>query len=296
MHQANDGALVDVVVSSVGRDLFGRMIDLLGPGGRLVFYGATTGYTLAFLGKPGSGSAREMYRRADLRPHEGVVVYRVDLVDPVADDAIEVALATGARVVAVTPTDVQVVPLRERFAVQGVVSLETLAREGGLRWPHAMPDYDQDLPGYRAYQDFTLKPFGQAIGRLLATSDNPRGNPDVIVERAGQDTLGVSTFVARPHTGRIVYLEGYLFDRPEAKAAFRQAADLAAKAGRQVALTLSDAFCVDRHRAEFLELVRNSVDILFANESEVASLYQTTSFEEAARRAQADTKLAALTR
>ena len=207
VRQANDGALLDVVVSSVGRDLFGRMIDLVGLGGRLVFYGATTGYTLAFLGKPGRGSAREMFRRADLRPQEGVVVYCTDLADPVADDAIEAALATGARVVAVTRTDGQVAPLRRRFAVLGVVSLETLAREGGLQWPDAMPDYDQDLEGYRAYQDVTLKPFGQAIGRLLATSDNPRGNPDVIVERAGQDTLGISTFVARPHTGRIVYLE-----------------------------------------------------------------------------------------
>jgi sugar/nucleoside kinase (ribokinase family) len=63
-----------------------------------------------------------------------------------------------------------------------------------------------------------------------------------------------------------------------------------------VALSLSDAFCVGRHRAEFLELVRGSVDILFANESEVTSLYETASFEEAARRAGADTRLAALTR
>jgi sugar/nucleoside kinase (ribokinase family) len=63
-----------------------------------------------------------------------------------------------------------------------------------------------------------------------------------------------------------------------------------------VALTLSDAFCVDRHRAEFLELVRGSVDILFANEAEVTSLYETASFDEAARRAEVDTRLAALTR
>ncbi len=83
-------------------------------------------------------------------------------------------------------------------------------------------------------------------------------------------------------SARILYLEGYLFDRPEAKAAFRQAADIAAKAGRQVALTLSDPFCVGRHRAEFLELVRKSVDILFANEAEIVSLYETASFEEAA--------------
>ena len=94
----------------------------------------------------------------------------------------------------------------------------------------------------------------------------------------------------------IVYLEGYLFDRPEAKAAFRQAAAIAAKAGRKVALSLSDAFCVDRHRGEFLDLVRNHVDILFANESEITSLYQTTDFKTAAASAARDTKLAVLTR
>ena len=63
-----------------------------------------------------------------------------------------------------------------------------------------------------------------------------------------------------------------------------------------MALSLSDPFCVDRHRAEFLELIRASVDILFANEAEITSLYQTGSFDEAAKRAQADTRLAALTR
>lgn len=94
----------------------------------------------------------------------------------------------------------------------------------------------------------------------------------------------------------IVFLEGYLFDRPEAKQAFRQAAEIAAQAGRRVALSLSDAFCVDRHREEFLDLIRNSVDILIANESEITSLYQVATFEEAARLAQADTHLAALTR
>ncbi|HRD76893.1 MAG TPA: adenosine kinase, partial [Hyphomicrobiaceae bacterium] len=95
---------------------------------------------------------------------------------------------------------------------------------------------------------------------------------------------------------RVVYLEGYLFDRPEAKAAFRQAADLAGKAGAEVALTLSDSFCVDRHRAEFLDLIKTRVDILFANESEITSLYQTASFDEAARRARTDAKVAVLTR
>ncbi len=96
--------------------------------------------------------------------------------------------------------------------------------------------------------------------------------------------------------GRVVYLEGYLFDRDEAKAAFRGAAGIAAKAGREVALTLSDGFCVDRHRHEFRKLIKEQVDILFANESEITSLYQTSSFDEAARHAALDVKLAVLTR
>jgi sugar/nucleoside kinase (ribokinase family) len=97
-------------------------------------------------------------------------------------------------------------------------------------------------------------------------------------------------------SGRVVYLEGYLFDRPEAKAAFRKAADIASKAGRQVALTLSDPFCVDRHRSEFRDLIRSRIDVLFANENELLSLYQTKSFEDASRQVRNDTKLAVITR
>lgn len=96
--------------------------------------------------------------------------------------------------------------------------------------------------------------------------------------------------------GAIVYLEGYLFDQPAAKAAFRQAASLARQANRKVALTLSDSFCVDRHRAEFLDLMRKETDILFANESEITALYQTKSFDDAARAVRGDVKVAVLTR
>ncbi|HEU4578043.1 MAG TPA: adenosine kinase [Polyangiaceae bacterium] len=96
--------------------------------------------------------------------------------------------------------------------------------------------------------------------------------------------------------GKVTYLEGYLWDRPRAKEAFLHAARVAASAGRQVALSLSDSFCVDRHRESFLELVSHHVDILFANEGEIKSLYQTDSFETAARRAREHTSLAVLTR
>ena len=94
----------------------------------------------------------------------------------------------------------------------------------------------------------------------------------------------------------VTYLEGYLFDPPAAQRAFRRAAAAAHAAGRQVALSLSDPFCVDRHRADFLELMKHDVDILFANEAEVTSLYEENSFEAAAERARADVALAALTR
>jgi fructokinase len=94
----------------------------------------------------------------------------------------------------------------------------------------------------------------------------------------------------------VTYLEGYLFDPPAAQAAFRKAAKLAHAAGRLVALSLSDPFCVDRHRDAFRALVREEVDILFANEAEILSLYQVGSFAEAMAAARADTHLAALTR
>lgn len=94
----------------------------------------------------------------------------------------------------------------------------------------------------------------------------------------------------------ITYLEGYLFDKPTAKAAFRKAAALAHAAGRKVALTLSDTFCVERHHAEFLQLVRGEVDILFANEAELKTLYQTQDFAEALRAASKDCDLVAATR
>jgi len=95
----------------------------------------------------------------------------------------------------------------------------------------------------------------------------------------------------------IVYLEGYLWDPPHAKEAFVKAAAIAHKAGRRVALTLSDAFCVDRYRAEFLGLIRKgTVDIVFANEHELRSLYQTADFDTAVKQLRGDARLAVVTR
>jgi sugar/nucleoside kinase (ribokinase family) len=94
---------------------------------------------------------------------------------------------------------------------------------------------------------------------------------------------------------RVVYLEGYLWDRHEAKEAYRKAARIAHEAGNEVSLTLSDSFCVDRHRPEWLQLVEEEVDILFANEAEICALYECD-FEPAKEAARRDCRVAALTR
>jgi sugar/nucleoside kinase (ribokinase family) len=97
-------------------------------------------------------------------------------------------------------------------------------------------------------------------------------------------------------SAQVTYLEGYLFDPPRAKAAFRKAAQIAHDAGRKVGLSLSDPFCVDRYRDEFLELVANHVDIVFANEVEICSLYRVEDFEQAVDRVRGHADIAALTR
>lgn len=95
---------------------------------------------------------------------------------------------------------------------------------------------------------------------------------------------------------QITYLEGYLFDPPDAKRAFRKAVAAAHAAGRKVALSLSDPFCVERARAEFETLVDQHVDILFANEIEICALYQVERFEDAIDRVRDHCEIAALTR
>ena len=94
---------------------------------------------------------------------------------------------------------------------------------------------------------------------------------------------------------QITYLEGYLFDPPQAQEAFRKAAAVAHAAGRKVALSLSDPFCVGRHREAFRDLVAGEVDVLFCNEEELMALYQTASVDEAAEAVRGDCEIAAVT-
>ena len=139
------------------------------------------------------------------------------------------------------------------------------------------------------------------------TGSDPTARSMILITPDGERTmntyLGASQHLAPPDidettvaAARVTYLEGYLWDRPLAKDAFRKASALAHKAGRQVSLTLSDSFCVDRFRDEFLELIRDGfVDVLFANELEVKALYQTADFDTALAAVQRDGKLTAVT-
>jgi sugar/nucleoside kinase (ribokinase family) len=137
---------------------------------------------------------------------------------------------------------------------------------------------------------------GPSTGRCLIVV-----TPDA--QRTMNTYLGASVQLGPPDVdgrliarARILYLEGYLFDPPAAQEAFRVAADLAHGAGRKVALTLSDPFCVDRHRAAFRELVERHVDIVFANEAEICALYQAPDFDAALQRVRHHCEIAALTR
>ena len=97
-------------------------------------------------------------------------------------------------------------------------------------------------------------------------------------------------------SARLLYMEGYLWDPPAAKEAFRKALGIAHAAGGRVCLSLSDSFCVDRHRAELRDLVANHIDVLFANEDEAMTLYEVLDFDTALAAARADCAIAALTR
>ena len=152
-----------------------------------------------------------------------------------------------------------------------------------------------------------IKAAGVAFETPPSDSDTPTARSLILVTPDGERTmntfLGVSPELgsgeidkAMIEASAVTYLEGYLFDRDEAQAAFTEAAGHAKAAGRKVALTLSDGFCVDRHRDAFLGLIKNDIDILFANEDEITSLYSTSSFEDAVRQVGRDTQLAVLTR
>src|SRR5215217_2716396 len=130
---------------------------------------------------------------------------------------------------------------------------------------------------------------------ILVTPDGERTMNTYL--GAAQDLMPADIDAAEIAASAVIYLEGYLWDPKNAKEAFVKAAGIAHGAGRQVALTLSDAFCVGRYRDEFLNLMRTgAVDLIFANESELKSLYETADFDSAVKALRDDVKLAVVTR
>jgi acrylyl-CoA reductase (NADPH)/3-hydroxypropionyl-CoA dehydratase/3-hydroxypropionyl-CoA synthetase len=164
-----------------------------------------------------------MLRKAALRGGEAVLIYygprSKELLDETGLEMIEAARRLNARSVVATTTDGQrefLQSLGLEDAIEGIVSLEAIRRREGANflWPDTMPqlpDAKLDIEVFKAavrdYQDRVMKPFGSAVGKILRSPDNPRGAPDLIIERAGQDTLGVSTSLVKPFTGRVIFAE-----------------------------------------------------------------------------------------
>jgi adenosine kinase len=153
-----------------------------------------------------------------------------------------------------------------------------------------------------------IRAVGVAFGSKPAADGPSTGRCYVLVTPDGERTMNTFLGAAQNLTpaevdadtvasAAITYLEGYLWDPPHAKEAFRKAASIAHGASRRVALTLSDAFCVGRYRPEFVDLLRSgTVDLVFANESELLSLYETKDFDAAVKSLRADARLAVVTR
>lgn len=152
-----------------------------------------------------------------------------------------------------------------------------------------------------------IRSIGVSFNRAEGSASNPTGRCLILVTPDGERTMNTNLGAAAEfaeddldrraiEAAQILYLEGYLFDPPAARAAFHAAADLARASDTKVAFTLSDPFCVERHREGFRSFIRDRVDIVFANEKELLSLYPGASFEAACAEIGSVCSLAAITR
>jgi sugar/nucleoside kinase (ribokinase family) len=152
-----------------------------------------------------------------------------------------------------------------------------------------------------------MRAVGVAFAGPATRAEIPTGRCMILVTPDAQRTmntyLGVSSTLGPDDVddevvaaGKIVFMEGYLFDRPPAKEGYRKAARIAHANGGKVSLTLSDSFCVERHREDFFALVESQVDVLFANEDELRSLYQVDDFDDAVQAVRGHCDIAAITR
>ncbi len=218
------GGSVDYVVSHAGEKAFARSFQVLGEGGVLTFFGASSGYRFSFIGKPGEARTADQFRAAELRAGGALlVVYGPGsddgIVDERAIEAIEIGCSMGARVAVLADT----IPQREFVTslgfgrqFKGVVSLEEIARKLGDAFDppgplQPLPDPFTDSAAFkeavRQFSDRTLKPIGSAIAPLLRSTLDRRGLPDVVFERPSRDGLSLATSLVKPNVGRVVYAE-----------------------------------------------------------------------------------------
>jgi len=153
---------------------------------------------------------------------------------------------------------------------------------------------DLDTVGVKFFPGATCETEDTGRCLIVVTPDGNRTMNTFLGAASLLDAADISKSAVQ--SAAVVFLEGYLFDKDAAKEAFRTAAVYAHAAGRKVALTLSDSFCVDRHRADFLSLVKNDIDILFANEDELKALYQVESINDGLHQLRDNCEFAAVTR
>ena len=217
----------------------------------------------------------------------GMVKGSMDLIDTPRAEALYAAMGPGVEISGGSAAN----------TTAGVASLGSHAAYiGRVRDDQLGTVYTHDLRAAGVRFESAPATSGMATGRSLIIV-----TPDA--ERTMNTYLGASSELAAEdvdddliRSAAITYLEGYLWDSPAAQDAYRVAADIAHEAGRRVALTLSDGFVVDRHRETFLTLIEGSVDLLFANDVEIQSLYQVDSFEAAIALVRNHCEIAAITR
>ncbi|MFM8687496.1 MAG: adenosine kinase, partial [Acidimicrobiaceae bacterium] len=154
--------------------------------------------------------------------------------------------------------------------------------------------HDLDKVGVKFFPGVTCETEDTGRCLIVVTPDGNRTMNTFLGAASLLDAADISKTAVQ--SAAVVFLEGYLFDKDAAKEAFRTAAEYAHAAGRKVALTLSDSFCVDRHRADFLSLVKNDIDILFSNEDELKALYQVDSINDGLHQLRDNCEFAAVTR
>ena len=154
--------------------------------------------------------------------------------------------------------------------------------------------HDLDTVGVKFFPGVTCETEDTGRCLIVVTPDGNRTMNTFLGAASLLDAADISKTAVQ--SAAVVFLEGYLFDKDAAKEAFRTAAEYAHAAGRKVALTLSDSFCVDRHRADFLSLVKNDIDILFSNEDELKALYQVDSINDGLHQLRDNCEFAAVTR